>query len=90
MSPKTQSANSILKLQVRSNFVAIRSFEYHHGVILFKAAYRLVHLRPLESATIGKFKPKPHLVALDLDHREDDVVAEDDAFALPAWYDDHG
>ena len=33
---------------------------------------------------------KPHLVAPDLDHREDDVIVDDDALALLAWEDDHG
>jgi len=45
---------------------------------------------PCEACHPLVLNPKPHLVALDLDHREDDVVVDDDALALLAWDDDHG
>jgi hypothetical protein len=36
------------------------------------------------------FDAEPYLVAPDFDHRDDDLVADDDALARVAWDDDHG
>ena len=41
--------------------------------------YRLVHFRPVNGPTRWKFSPQPHFVVSDLDHREGDVIAKDDA-----------
>jgi hypothetical protein len=52
--------------------------------------HRVVHLTPVERGSFGKFDAEPNLVALDLDHREDDVIAEDYALVLCACDDDDG
>jgi hypothetical protein len=36
------------------------------------------------------FNPKSHLVSSDLDHSQDNVVANDDALAFLAWNHDQG
>ena len=51
---------------------------------LLLTEYRLVHLPPVNCDSLRVLNPKPHLVAPDLDHRQDDVVPEDDALVLLA------
>ena len=57
---------------------------------LLLAQDRLVDLSPVDRDALGMLDPEPHLVPPDLDHRQDDVVVDDDALAFLAWDDDHG
>ena len=57
---------------------------------LLLTEYRLVHLPLVNCDFLRVLNRKLHLVASDLDHRHDDVVAEDDALALLALDEEHG
>ena len=57
---------------------------------LLLAQDRLVDLSHVDRDALRMLNPKPHLVPPDFDHRQEDVVANDDALAFLAWDDDHG
>ena len=54
------------------------------GSSLLHSADRLVNLPPVNCDSLRVLNAQPHLVASDLDHREDDVAAKDDALVLLA------
>jgi hypothetical protein len=46
--------------------------------------HRLARLTPVKRGSLGEFNAEPHLVSPDLDHGEDDVIAENYALVLCA------
>ena len=51
---------------------------------LLLAQDRLVDLSPVDRDALRMLDPKPHLISPNVDHRQDDVVADDDALAFLA------
>src|SRR5438270_859698 len=54
-----------------------------------RAVDRLVHLAAVHGHLLRRFDPQPDLVPADLDHRDRDVVVDDDALVLLAGENQH-
>ena len=59
------------------------------GPLLLRPLDRLIDLSAMDGDFLGGFDPQSHLVTPYLDHGDDDVVTDDNAFVLLSRQDEH-
>ena len=59
------------------------------GLLLLSLLDRIVDLSAVNRHVLGGVDPQPHLVATYIDHRDDDIVTDDNALVFLSRQDEH-